>query len=49
MKTNTLIILAYFAISLITIIFPLASLADITPVVSNVQVRQQHGGAKVKF
>jgi len=49
MKNNKPIILAYFAIWLTTITFPLVSLANIAPVVSNVQVQQQHGGAKVKI
>ena len=49
MKINKLIILKFLAIWLIIITFPLASLANIAPVVSNVQVRQQHGGAKVKI
>jgi iron(II)-dependent oxidoreductase len=48
MKTNKPIILECLAIWLMTIIFPLVSLA-VAPVVSNVQVQQQHRGAKVNI
>jgi formylglycine-generating enzyme required for sulfatase activity len=47
MKTNKFVILTYFVIWSITITLPLLSLANVAPVVSNVQVQQQHGGAKV--
>ena len=48
MKTTKPIILAYFVIWLIIIALPSASLALVAPVVSNVQVQQQHE-AQVKI